>query len=97
MCIFGSGQGNAPKNPPKVAPSPTTGSVTAATPQTGVVDPAVEQSKKTLTALQQNRSLLVRRQGAFGNIRTSPMGDSTFGSASGGTGYATFGGTKKAA
>ena len=98
MWIFGGNQGNAPKTAPKVAPAPTTGSVTtAATTGTGVVDPNTKQAKKTLTALETNRNLTVRRQGVFGNIRTSPRGDSTFGSASGGAGYATFGGGRRAA
>jgi hypothetical protein len=97
MCIFGNKQGGEGLRAPKVAPAPTTASVTNAATGTGVVDPGVNQNKKALSALETNRSLLVRRQGAFGNIRTSPMGDSTFGSASGGTGYATFGGAKKAA
>jgi hypothetical protein len=96
MCIFGNNNKGGKPKPPPVTPPPNTGTVTNTT--TGaVVDPNLEAAARTRTALEANRQIVGRRQGIFGNVRTSPTGDATFGSASGGTGYATFGGTKKVA
>lgn len=96
MCIFGTNNNGGKPKPPPVTPPPTTGTETNTT--TGaVVDPNIDAAEKTRTALETNRQLVGRRRGIFGNVRTSPMGDATFGSASGGTGYATFGGTRRAA
>lgn len=62
---------------PKVAPAPTVGDVTA--------------NATTDSAITTNKNIVARRQGVFGNIKTTPLGDASYGSAA----VATFG--KKAA
>lgn len=49
---------------PKVAPAPTRAQI-AARAATGLV--------------AENRNLVAQRQGVFGNIKTTPMGDASFG------------------
>lgn len=52
---------------PTVAPAPTRAGVAAS------LDP--------VSLVNQTKSLISRRQGVFGNIRTTPLGDSSYGSA----------------
>jgi hypothetical protein len=42
--------------------------------------------------VEENKNLLAKRQGAFGNIRTTPLGDATFG----GMSFARFGARRAA-
>jgi hypothetical protein len=92
MCLYGNGGGGGGGKPkaPTVAPPPTVRPPTTP-PGTPPADPDAR-------AIDQARRALQRRQGIFGNIRTSPMGDPGYGrSRSSGTatmsgGYASFGG-----
>lgn len=84
MCLVGGGSGtNKPKVPP-VAPPPNKGKVI--TKGTAVAPPP-----ENITAIETARAALSKRQGIFGNIKTSPTGDSSYGSASMSGGYASFG------
>jgi hypothetical protein len=53
-----------------VTPAPTRESVTS---------PAVTPEEKAATALEQSKTIASKRQGIFGNIRTTPLGDATYG------------------
>ncbi len=98
MCIFGNSQSENKPTPPPVAPAPTAASVVA-----DVTNPAADAaaaSEKAKTALEQNRTLIAKRQGVFGNIRTSAQGDAGYGFSTSSLGgrVAAFGaGRKKAA
>ena len=86
MCLFcSSGSGQAKPVVPKVAPAPTTGSVVDTKPPAAVNDNS---------AVETARQALAKRQGIFGNIRTSPTGDSAYGTSSLSGGFATFGGRR---
>lgn len=89
MCFLGGGNSALPKAP-AATPAPTPGTVTAGS----IVDPLADPTKQAAaaaTALNRNRELTARRMGVFGNVRTSPMGDTTYGTATLGGNVATFG------
>jgi hypothetical protein len=75
MCLTGGG--GAKPRVPRVTPPPTT-------PPTAPTPPGGDR-----TAIEEVRRALTRRQGIWGNIRTTPRGDANYGL---GGGYPTFGG-----
>lgn len=88
MCVFGNGGAGAGGNRPKVAPvspPPNKGKVIEAGTTAATVAPA------NITAIETARAALLKRQGIFGNIKTSPTGDTGYGRSSFSGGYATFG------
>lgn len=87
MCLIGGGGGAEKPQVPAVTPPPSKGKVI-----TDGTTPAV--LPENITAIETARKALARRQGIFGNIKTSPTGDASYGSASMSGGYATFGGTR---
>lgn len=84
MCLVGGGGGTSKPSVPAVAPSPNKGKVINAGTSVAVLP-------SQITAIETARAALAKRQGVYGNIKTSPTGDSTFGSASMSGGYAKFG------
>lgn len=81
---------------PAVAPAPTRAGVTAETAQSADQIAAADESRKriaTFDAVNEEKALVRKRQGVFGNIRTTAQGDNKFGQAS----VARFGGYKAAA
>lgn len=71
MCLVSGAQGGAPVAQ-QAAPAPTREAATTAT------DPAAEVNKL--------RSTLTKRMGVFGNLKTTPLGDASYGA------FARFGG-----
>lgn len=63
MCL-NTNQGALPVTP-TVAPAPTKDAIVAST------DPT--------TVANQSKAIIQKRQGIFGNIRTTPMGDASYG------------------
>lgn len=53
---------------PTVAPAPTRTSV------------AAQAAANANSLVNQSRQIVAKRQGVFGNIRTTPMGDASYGS-----------------
>lgn len=49
---------------PKVAPAPTRAQI---------------EARNTIGLVAENKNLIAKRQGQFGNIRTTPLGDASFG------------------
>lgn len=49
---------------PQVAPAPTRAQI---------------EARNAVNLISENRNLVAKRQGQFGNIRTTPMGDASFG------------------
>lgn len=98
MCIFGNSGGGTklPVTPPVTKPAPTPGKVVTTATDDALLSDA-NKRKAANTAISQNAVLGSKRQGVFGNTRTAGgvMGDVSYGSAS--SGYATFGGGRKAA
>lgn len=69
MCLV---TGSSPANPvpAPIAPSPTLASVTAS---------AANTTKDAVDAISNNAAIIGKRQGVFGNIKTQPFGDATYG------------------
>lgn len=65
MCLPNNRARNAPPVAQPAAPAPTRDSVATGT------DP--------VSLVEQSKSLLKRRMGVFGNIRTTPLGDALYG------------------
>lgn len=79
MCLMtGASTARLPQAP-AVAPAPTRASVTAA-------------AANPISLVEESADIIAKRQGTFGNITTTPLGDATFG----GMSFARFG-AKKAA
>lgn len=73
MCWTNQGRGGGLPQPAPVTPAPTRDSVVAP------VNP--------VTLVEENKAITAARQGIFGNITTTPLGDASFGTAS----FAKFG------
>jgi len=87
MCITqggsrgGSGYGGVPVAQP-ATPAPT---------KEGVLTAGLTAPPSAVNLLEQTRQIIKQRQGVFGNVATTPMGDASYGT------FAAFGAPKKAA
>lgn len=45
-----------------------------------IVAPAPTREQSAVAAVESTKTLIAKRQGVFGNIRTTPLGDANYGS-----------------